>query len=82
METCKQCKFYKPGLFTKPTCTRIPNIALRSAKVSYFEIPAAFKICKWYFFEHKDSDLYKTKDDSLSGESFFSEDTINEKHTP
>jgi hypothetical protein len=39
--------------------------------VKYFELPLAFKICKGYFFEHKDSDLYKTKDDSLSGESDF-----------
>jgi hypothetical protein len=68
MEACKQCKFYKPVPFSKTICTRIPNIRPNTSKVDYFVIPVAFKICKGYFFEHKDSDLYKTKDDLLSAD--------------
>jgi hypothetical protein len=71
MDQCKQCKFYSGVPFSKSVCKRIPDIKLHTSKVKYFEIPAAFKICKGYFFEHKDSDLYKTKDDSLSGENDF-----------
>jgi hypothetical protein len=70
MDQCSKCKFYKGGIvpFSKTVCTKIPNVRPHATRVKYFELPLAFKICKGYFFEHKDSDLYKTKDDSLSGE--------------
>ena len=68
MDKCTSCKFYTSVPFWKPTCRKLPDIRLDTHKVKYFELPAAFKICKGYFYEHKDSDLYKTKDDSLCGE--------------
>ncbi len=53
---CKQCTFYKPHVLKQSTCTRISNMNLRTKKNEPFSIPAAFKICKGYFFEKKKDD--------------------------
>ena len=70
MNKCQQCKFYERPFLGKPTCTRISNIQLTNGKNIPFKVPAAFKICKGYFFEYSKDDLYKTLDDSLSDSTF------------
>ena len=56
LDRCKQCTFYKPHVLKQSTCTRISNMNLRTKKNEPFSIPAAFKICKGYFFEKKKDD--------------------------
>lgn len=65
---CSKCLFYNKPFFGKAKCKRIPNYNFQKRKMSFFDIPDAQKICKGYFFEHKDSDLYRTSDESLSNE--------------
>jgi hypothetical protein len=67
---CEKCTYYKPGgIFTKPACTRIANYNVISKKSKPMKLETSKNICKGYFFEHKDSDLYHTKDASLSSEN-------------
>lgn len=70
MDKCKQCKFYTRPFLGKPVCKKFSNVQLTSGKDLPFKIPAAFKICKGYFFEYSKDDLYKTLDDSLSDSTF------------
>ena len=58
MDKCQTCVFYKQHLLKSSTCTRISNINLLTKRNTPFKIPAAFKICKGYFFEKKKCDEY------------------------
>lgn len=65
---CSKCIFYTKPFLSKPKCTRISNYNFQKRKMALFDIPDAQKICKGYFFEHKDSMLYRTSDEALSNE--------------
>lgn len=65
---CSKCLFYTKTFLSKPKCARISNYNIRTRKMALFKIDEAQKICKGSFFEHKDSDLYKTSDDALCDE--------------
>ena len=65
---CEKCIFYTKGFWSAPRCTRISNYNIAKKKMEKFNMVVSQRICKGYFFEHKDSDLYLTKDASLSSE--------------
>lgn len=70
---CEKCIFYTKPLIGGAKCGKISN----HPKSKSMPLSIAKKICKGYFFEHKDSDLYSTKDASLSAEKN-PHDIINE----
>lgn len=65
---CEKCIFYTKPLFKSPICTKLRNYNVKTKKLYPVDLSFGQKVCKGYFFEHKDSDLYSTKDDSLAGE--------------
>jgi hypothetical protein len=65
---CEKCIFYLHNIHGKQ-CTKIRNYNVQKKKTYKVDLSFGQKVCKGYFFEHKDSDLYSTKDASLSGES-------------
>lgn len=67
---CTNCKFYT-GWWGKK-CNRISNINIRTKKNKPYKAKDAFKICKGYFFEHVNDDLFSCADDALSSSPFFS----------
>lgn len=65
---CEKCiHIYKPWV-GEPHCTKFRNYNVITKKLIPVKLTFGQKLCKGYFFEHKDSDLYSTKDASLSGE--------------
>lgn len=62
---CETCvHYYKVVPFSKPVCRRFSNIELKTKKNKPFKIHEAYKICKGYFYEHKNSndDEYVCRD--------------------
>lgn len=65
---CQKCAFYTKPLFGEAHCTRIRDYNVKTKKATPMKVSLGRKICKGYFFEYNDSDLYPTKDSSLSNE--------------
>jgi hypothetical protein len=65
MEVCKTCVFYKDFLFSRPVCTRISNVDVKTQKNVPLKLYEGYKICKGYFYEPLPS-LVKIKDDQNS----------------
>lgn len=65
---CQRCIFYNTRLFVEPVCTKIRDYNVKTKKASPVPVSMGRKICKGYFFEYCDNDLYPTKDSSLSNE--------------
>lgn len=51
MEKCQTCIYYKDFLFTRPVCTRISNVNIKTQKNTPLKLYEGYKICKGYFYE-------------------------------
>lgn len=51
MDACKTCIHHKDFLFSRPVCTRISNVNVKTQKNVPLKVYEAYKICKGYFLE-------------------------------
>jgi len=66
MEKCQTCVHYKNFLFTRPICTRISNVELKTQVNKPLKVYEAFRICKGYFYEHEEKCSNVNKDDTVA----------------
>lgn len=66
---CEKCIFYNKMFWElEPRCERIKSFNVQTKRLVPVPLSFGQKVCKGYFFEYKDIDLYPTKDSALSNE--------------